>query len=110
MRIGWQTPYPAGGISTSTANVSFLLKGLRAWWATPPRHGLQRLIIPWEYGTYFLFEVTHIAGGVVAAAAGSVVLAFGVYGWATFFLVLAAAHVAGGSWYLTIVRAAPART
>jgi hypothetical protein len=84
-------------------------KGLRGWWASPPRPGLQRLINPWEYRHLRLFGVTRIAGGSVAAAAGVVCLSYGVYGWAAFFLVLAALNVAGGSWFLTIDRSASAR-
>jgi hypothetical protein len=83
-------------------------KGLRGWWASPPRSGLRRLIAPWEYRHLRAFGVTRIAG--VAAAAGVVCLSYGVYGWAAFFLVLAALNLAGGYWYLTIVRSAPART
>jgi hypothetical protein len=71
---------------------------------------MHRLINPWEYRHLRVFGVTHIAGGSVAAAAGIVCLAYGVYGWASFFLVLAAAHLAGGCWYLTIARSAPPRT
>jgi hypothetical protein len=85
-------------------------KGLRGWWASPPRSGLQRLIAPWEYRHLRGFGVTRIAGGSVAAAAGVVCLSYGVYGWAAFFLVLAALNLAGGYWYLTIVRSAPAQT
>jgi hypothetical protein len=32
-------------------------KGLREWWASPPRSGLQRLIIPWEYRHLCVFGV-----------------------------------------------------
>jgi hypothetical protein len=85
-------------------------KGLRGWWASPPRSGLRRLIAPWEYRHLRAFGVTRIAGGSVAAAAGVVCLSYGVYGWAAFFLVLAALNLAGGYWYLTIVRSASART
>ena len=84
-------------------------KGLRGWWASPPRSGLQRLIAPWEYRHLRGFGVTRIAGGSVAAAAALVCLSYGVYGWAAFFLVLAALNLAGGYWYLTIVRSASAR-
>jgi predicted enzyme related to lactoylglutathione lyase len=35
-------------------------------------------------------------------------LAYGVYGWAAFFLVIGAANLAGGYWYLSIDRSAPA--
>ena len=79
-------------------------KGLRGWWLTPPRSGMQRLIAPWAYRRLRFFGSGHIAGGSVAAAAGLICLSYGVYGWAAFFLVLAALNLAGGSWYLTIVR------
>ena len=85
-------------------------KGLRGWWASPPRSGLRRMIAPWEYRHLRGFGVTRIAGGSVAAAAALVCLSYGVYGWAAFFLVLAALNLAGGYWYLTIVRSASART
>ena len=51
-----------------------------------------------------------MAGGSVAAAAGVVCLSYRVYGWAAFFLVLAALNLAGGYWYVTIARSASART
>ena len=70
--------------------------------------GLQRLINPWEYRHLRAFGVTRIAGGSVAAAAGAVCLSCDVNGWAAFFLVLAALNLAGGSWYITIARSAPA--
>ena len=85
-------------------------KGLRGWWLTPPRTGVRRWIPPWEYRHLRFFGVPRITGGIVAAAAGVICLAYGVYGWAAFFLVVAALNLAGGSWYLTIARSAPART
>jgi hypothetical protein len=85
-------------------------KGLRGWWASPPRSGMHRLINPWEYRHLRGFGVTRIAGGAVQAAAGLVCLSYSVYGWAAFFLVIAALNLAGGSWYLTIDRSASART
>ena len=85
-------------------------KGLRGWWASPPRSGMQRLIAPYEYRHLRGFGVTRVAGGSVQAAAGLVCLSYGVYGWAAFFLVLAALNLAGGSWYLRIDRSASART
>jgi hypothetical protein len=84
-------------------------KGLRGWWRSPPRPGLQRLINPIAYRHLRVFGVMHIAGGGVAAAAGVVCLSYGAYQWAAFFLALAALNFAGGSWYLTIDRSAPAR-
>jgi hypothetical protein len=83
---------------------------LRAWWASPPRAGLQLLINPIVYRHLRVFGVIHIAGGCLAAAAGLICLAYRAYGWAAFFLALAAANFAGGYWYLTIDRSASART
>jgi len=83
-------------------------KGLRGWWQTPPRPGMQRLINPWEYRHLRAFGLTRIAGGSVAAAAGVICLSHGVKGWAAFFLVIAALNLAGGSWYITIDRSVPA--
>ena len=81
-------------------------KGLRGWWLSPPRRGIYRLIPPWTYRHLRFSGVTGIAGGSVAAAAGLICLAYGVCGWAAFFLVLAALNLAGGYWYLTIDRSA----
>jgi hypothetical protein len=83
---------------------------LRRWWFTPPRPGLQRLIYPFEYRHILAFGVLRIAGGSVAAAAGLICLAYNVYGWAAFFLVLAALNLAGGYWFVTIARSRSART
>ena len=71
---------------------------------------MQRLIAPYEYRHLRFFGVGRIAGGSVAAAAGIVCLSYGVYGWAAFFLVIAALNLAGGCWYVTIDRSASAQT
>jgi hypothetical protein len=97
-----------GRLPMNAPNDNTAPKGLRGWWLTPPRPGLQRLIHPWEYRHLRAFGVTRIAGGCVAAAAGLICLSYGVYGWAAFFLILAALNLGGGSWYLTIVRSASA--
>jgi hypothetical protein len=83
---------------------------LRRWWFTPPRSGLQRLIYPWEYRHIRVFGIIRITGGSIAAGAGLICLAYGVYGWAAFFLVVAALSLAAGYWYLTIARSRSART
>jgi hypothetical protein len=75
-----------------------------------PRSGMQRLIVPYEYRHLRFFGTGRIAGGSVAAAAGVICLAYGVYGWAAFFLILGTLNLAGGYWYLTVDRSAPART
>ncbi len=94
----------------SAPNDNTAPKGLRGWWLSPPRSGMRRLIAPWEYRHVRAFGITRLAGGSVAAAAGVICLSYGVYGWAAFFLVLAALNLAGGYWYTTIARSAPART
>jgi hypothetical protein len=68
------------------------------------------VIAPWVYRHLSFFGAAHISGGTVAAAAGLICLSYGVYGWAAFFLVVAALNLAGGSWYLAIARSASART
>jgi hypothetical protein len=99
-----------GGIPMNAPNDNTAPEGLRGWWASPSRSGMQRLINPIAYRHLRVFGVTHIAGGSVAAGAGLVCLSYRVYPWAAFFLVLGAANLAGGSWYLTIDRSASART
>jgi hypothetical protein len=41
---------------------------------------------------------------IVAAAAGIVCLSYVAYGWAAFFLIIAALNLAAGHWELTISR------
>jgi hypothetical protein len=69
---------------------------------------MQRYINPWEYRHLRAFGVTRVFGGSVAAAAGGICLAYGVHGWAAFFLVLGALNLGGGYWYLTVDRSASA--
>jgi hypothetical protein len=94
----------------NASNDNTAAKGLRGWWASPLRFGRHRLINPWEYRHLRFSGITRIAGGSVAAAAGIVCLSYGVYGWAAFFLVLAALNLAGGYWYLTIAHSSSAQT
>jgi hypothetical protein len=85
-------------------------KGLRGWWASPPRSGMQRAINPWEYRHLRPVGVTRFAGGSVAATAGIICLSYRAYGWAALFLVLGVLNLAGGYWYITIARSAPHRS
>jgi|SRR5438105_432249 len=91
-------------------NDSTAPKGLRGWWASPPRSGMQRLINPWAYRHLSLFGVTQVAGGIVAAGIGAFILSYSAYGWAAFFLVIGVLNLAGGYWFLTIARSASPRT
>ena len=84
-------------------------KGLRGWWLSPPRPGMQRLINPWEYRHLRFSGAARIFGGSVAAGAGVICLSYGAYGWAAFFLIIAVLNLAGGCWFLSIDRSASAR-
>jgi hypothetical protein len=84
-------------------------KGVRGWWLTPPRTGIQRLIAPWEYRHLRLYGGIGIAGGSVGTAAGLICLSYSAYGWAAFFLAVAALRLAAASWFLTIAFSAPAQ-
>ncbi len=90
-------------------------KGLRGWWASPPRSGLQRIIIPWEYRHLRGFGRVRIAAGTVLIGLGAVTLVGGSFtteaaGWTAFWLVLAALQFSFGYWELTIARSAFPRT
>lgn len=94
----------------NAGNDRTVTKRLRGWWLSPPRSGMQRLIWPWEYRHLRAFGVTRIAGGMVAAAAGIVCLSYVAYGWAAFFLIIAALNLAAGYWELTIARSRSSRS
>jgi hypothetical protein len=94
----------------NASNDNTSARGLRGWWASPPRTGMQRLIVPYEYRHLRFFGSARIAGGAVAATAGVICLAYDAYGWAAFFLVLGALNLAGGSWFLNVDRSTSART
>jgi hypothetical protein len=83
---------------------------LRAWWLTPPRHGMAVLLWPFEYRRAHLFGAVRVAGSAVAAIAGLICLSYTAYGWAAFFLVVAALNLAAGYWLITIARSRSART
>jgi hypothetical protein len=89
--------------------------GLRGWWASPPRSGLQRIISPPEYR-----HLRGFAGIRIAAAAALVGLAvvtrslggndWPAYAWTAWWLVLATAQFSHGAWDLAIDRTAAPRT
>ena len=84
--------------------------GLRGWWASPPRHGIQRTIVPWEYRHLRFSGITRMAAGSALAVGGVLFLSYGAYGWAALFLGLGALNLGGGYWYTIIARSASART
>ena len=84
-------------------------RGLREWWASPPRTGLRRIIWPWEYRHLRAWARVRIAAGSALAGLGAVTLAYGgndakTYGWAAVFLAMAAAQFAFARWELAIAR------
>jgi hypothetical protein len=90
-------------------------KGLRGWWASPPRSGMQRIIAPWEYRHLRFWGRVRICAGIVLAGLGAVTLVGGSFtaeavGWAVLFLAAAAASFAWAAWDLAIARSASART
>ncbi len=90
-------------------------RGLRGWWASPPRSGMQRIIIPCEYRHLRFWARVRIAAGIVLVGLGAVTLVGGsltteAVGWTALWLVLAALQFSVAYWFLTIARSAPART
>jgi hypothetical protein len=90
-------------------------KGLRGWWTSPPRSGMQRMIIPWEYRHLRGFARVRIAAGIVLVGLGAVTLVGGSFtteaiGWAALFVAAAAGSFAWAAWDLAIARSAPPRT
>jgi hypothetical protein len=48
-------------------------------WGTPPRSGMRRLILPWEYRHLRACAGVHIAAGIVLAVLGAVTLFGGAF-------------------------------
>jgi hypothetical protein len=59
-----------------------------------------------EYRRLRFYGVMRVAAGSLAAIAGFICLAYNAYGWAAFFLVVAALDIAWGYWDLGIDRSA----
>jgi hypothetical protein len=90
-------------------------RGLRGWWADPPRSGMQRIIWPFVYRRLRHFGRVCVAAGIVLTGLGAATLAGGSFktvavAWATVFLAGAAANFASAVWYLAIDRSASTRT
>jgi len=98
----------------NAANDDIGPKGLRGWWATPPRSGMQLLIFPWEYRHLRAWGITRLSISIVPFCLGLVTISLGgdnatTYGWTAFFMVLAGLMFAWGHWYMSIARSAPRR-
>jgi hypothetical protein len=95
--------------------------GLRGWWLSTPRSGMQRLISPWEYRHLPVSGTTHAAAGGFQLGIGLVLLSLGrragteqerrkMYQLSAWFLVPAGLNLAAGYWYITVASSAPTRT
>lgn len=81
----------------------------------PPRTGMRRIIPRFEFRRLRAMARLRISAGIVLVGLGVITLVGGSYtapafGWAAFFLVLAALQFLVGYWYLAIVRSVPPRT
>ena len=90
-------------------------RGLRGWWASPPRSGMRRIISLWSYRHLRFWAGVRIGAGTVLVGFGLVTLSFGGNDWKTFwwtlaFLAAGAAQFAFAAWELSIARSAGART
>jgi hypothetical protein len=84
-------------------------RGLCAWWASPARSGMRRIISPWEYRHLRLSAEVRIGAAIVLVGLGVVTLSFGGNDWQTYgpaivFLAVAAANLAFARWELIIAR------
>lgn len=83
--------------------------------STPPRSGMRRLIVPWEYRHLRGCARVHIAAGIVLAALGAVTLFGGSFtakavGFAVVFLAVAVGQFLFAAWELAIARSASPQT
>lgn len=79
-------------------------------WLSPPRRGLQRLIIPCVDRRLRFFGAANRLDAGVPASAGGICVSDGASGWATLFFAVVALCLAGGWWYRSNARtAAPGR-
>jgi hypothetical protein len=89
--------------------------GLRGWWTSAPRSGMQLIISPWEYRHLRFWARVRIAAGIALVILG-VITGFGggneatTHAWTLAFLTAAAANVTFACWELSIARAADDRT
>jgi hypothetical protein len=83
-------------------------KGLRGWWADPPRSGLARTIVPWGIATSAPLGSRALLVAVSWPSSASCSSPTTPTNGAL-FLVLGTLNLGGGYWYLTMARSAPPR-
>lgn len=96
-----------------SANNDISPRGLRGWWASPPRTGMRRIIAPWEYRNLRRFARVRIAAATLLGVLGLITLSAGgtsakTYAFALVFLAAAAGHAAVAYWFLRIARSTAA--
>ena len=95
-------------------------KGLRGWWLSPPRPGMQRLISPWEYRHLHAVAPVRFAAGGFQFGIGLVLLSLGrqartdaerrkMYRLSAWFLVPAVGNFFGGYLDTIAARTVPAK-
>jgi hypothetical protein len=110
-----------GGIPMNAPNDNAAPKGLRGWWASPPRRGMQRLISPWEYRHLQAVAPVRFAAGGFQLGIGLVLVSLGrqagteaerrkMYRLSAWFLVPAVGNFVGGCLDTIAARTAPPRT
>ena len=76
----------------------------------PTRTGPRRVIAPYEFRRLRTFAGVHLGAGVLAILCAGLAASAGGYGWAAFFLAVAAANLAYGLSEIRIVRSTVARS
>ena len=77
---------------------------------SPTRTGLRRVIARYEFRRLRTFARVHLGAGVFLILCGALTAAVGGYGWAAFFLAIAAVNLAYGFWEIRIVRSTVPRS
>ena len=85
-------------------------KGLRGWWATPPRSGLARSIAPWEYRHLRASGVVRGVCGLLLIIGAIAFLSYNAYALAAAFLVVGTPNIVAFFWYLSMARSQPRRS
>jgi hypothetical protein len=98
----WRVSRVQEAVAINAREEKSVTKRLREWWLSPPRSGVQKLIAPPEYRHLRAFGIARVVGGIVATAVGIACLSYAAYGWAAFFLVVAALDLPSGWWELIL--------
>jgi hypothetical protein len=59
------------------SNINTAPSGLRAWWASPPRSGMRRVLAPWEYRHLRFWAAIRTGAGILLISLGLTTLSVG---------------------------------